>query len=55
MGAHTDKSTGTEDEFLSVRVDPPFKHALRLLAKKNERSLAGEIRVALQRHLEEAA
>lgn len=55
-----DKSTppekaSTEEGFLSLRIDLPTRERLERLAKKNERSLAGEIRLALRRHLEAAA
>ena len=44
-----------EEGFLSLRIDLPTRERLERLAKRNERSLAGEIRLALRRHLESAA
>ena len=36
---------------LGVYVDPPLKQQVERLAKANERTVSGEIRVALRRHL----
>jgi predicted transcriptional regulator len=41
-----------EKEKLSTYVDSEVKDELEALAKRNQRSVAGELRVALERHLE---
>lgn len=43
------------DVFLTVRVDPETHAALLAQALENERTLAGEIRLALKRYLERDA
>jgi predicted transcriptional regulator len=42
------------DHKLSTYVDPEIKEAIEELAKKNQRTVAGEIRVALISHIESA-
>jgi predicted transcriptional regulator len=57
MCAVVDKSSGTggNAEFVSLRLDLPTRRQLEKLARKNERTLSGEIRIALRQHLEKAA
>lgn len=57
MGVPTNKSSvaAAREVFLNLRIDPEVKEQLERLALKNERTLAGEVRLALRRHLKEAA
>jgi predicted transcriptional regulator len=40
-------------EFFSIRLEPAMRAQLVELARQNERTLAGEIRSALRRYLEQ--
>lgn len=40
--------------FLSIRLEPSVRAELERVAAANDRTLAGEIRVAVRRHLDEA-
>lgn len=60
MCAAVDKSSAgsaqeVDDGFLSIRIDRPTRERLERLARKNERTLSGEIRLALRLHLEQAS
>jgi predicted DNA-binding protein len=42
-------------DFLSIRLEPDLREQLERRARENERTLAGEVRVAVRRYLESAA
>lgn len=44
-----------KETFISLRIEPSLLKRLNQLARRNERTLAGEIRLALRQHLDEAA
>lgn len=44
----------TKSVFFNIRLEPQMHRELTRLAKRNERTLAAEIRVAVRRHLDEA-
>ena len=58
MCAQERKSRTTEDEkdvFFNIRLRREMHREICELAKRNERTVAAEIRIALRRHLDEAA
>jgi predicted DNA-binding protein len=56
MCAATEKSsTAARDVFFNIRLKPEMHERLSTLAKKNERTIAAEIRMAVRQHLEEQA
>lgn len=56
MGATVDKSSDDAsrsfDETIAIRLDTALRARLERVAAANDRSLSGEIRFALRRHLE---
>jgi hypothetical protein len=46
---------GERPVLLAAKVDPKLREALRALAASNHRSLSGELRLAVIRHLEREA
>jgi predicted transcriptional regulator len=56
MCAQRAESTKTvEHAFFSVRVDRATHEALEQLARRNDRSIAAELRIAVRDHLSKAA
>lgn len=49
------KTSRKKTAFLTVRIDPDMHEALLKLATRNDRTVAGELRVAVRKHLEAAA
>lgn len=41
-----------DDKFLTVRLDPDVYEDLRALADRNDRTIAGEVRLAIKERLE---
>lgn len=54
MCAIVRKASGeTKTVFFNIRLEPSMHEALQDLARQNERTIAGEIRAALRRYLDE--
>lgn len=55
MTVSSEKASAEPQPMLSLRVEHDLFEALRKLAKENHRTVSGEVRLALTRHLEQEA
>jgi hypothetical protein len=49
------RGSGKKSRFLTIRLEQDLADELARVARKNERTLAGEIRLAARRHLDAIA
>jgi predicted transcriptional regulator len=48
----TERLTETKSDFLTIRLPPDLSNRLKVLAERNERSVSGEVRLAIREYLE---